>query len=121
VSALVPAVVLVLVTAAMPTDSTVSAPPVTVTAVNKAAPFTGALTLRIHHGDLTGVVVEDTRYDEPGWALTGPAGPALTATGDAEGTVKSGATFVTAAAGNGLGTTRVGRPAGTLTLTLTSL
>lgn len=184
-SALVPAVALVLVAAAMPADSTATAPPITVTAVNKAAPFVGALTLRVSTGtavllgpavvdgrrvltgDLTGIVVQDGRYDQPGWTLTGQASaigpvpaadlgwqPVLAAGGDAEGTVTAGpavpprrtapkskglaapgAPLAGAAAGNGLGTTRVGAalrlwlpdsaPAGaltgTLTLTLTSL
>jgi hypothetical protein len=134
VTALVPAVALVLVAAALPADNTVTAPPIVVTAVNRAAPFTGALTLRIRPGDPTGVVVEDSRYDEPGWTLighaiaTGPVPadlgwtPALAPGSDAEGTV----TATGAAAGNGLGSTRVRGTlrlpgAGTLTLTLTSL
>jgi hypothetical protein len=182
---IVPAVVLVLVTAAVPLDSTVSAPPVTVTAVNRAAPFVGALTVRVSAGtaillqpstvdgrrvltgNLTGIAVQDSRYEQPGWTLTGHASaigpvaaadlgwaPALAAGSDAEGTVTAGpavqprvtapksnglavpgAALAAAAAGNGLGTERVGAvlrlwlpdttPAGaltgTLTLTLTSL
>jgi hypothetical protein len=134
VTALVPAIALALVAAALPADSTVTAPPIVVTAVNRAAPFTGALTLRTSRGDPTRVAVEDSRYDQPGWTLTGHATatgpvpadlgwtPALAPGSDGEGTV----TATGAAAGNGLGTTRVRGTlrlpqAGTLTLTLTSL
>ena len=123
-SGIVTAVALVLVAAAVPTDTVAPAPPITITAVNRAAPFVGALTLRISTGDLTRVLVQDTRYDQPGWTLTGQiAGrvPVLTAGGDAEGTVTAGPAFAGAAAGSGLGTTRVGASTGALTLTLTSL